>query len=590
VVRGVKAPLWASSLLGPIFPDFLGSATHTRTPNDAMAAFDALGLRPELLQIVEDEDFESPTTLQEAAIPVLRRGGNMVARASAGSGKTLAYGLGILDRIRIAEEVGEDVAEDGAPRARLLVLVALADAAERTAAALVPYARAVGAGVAVPGGSWGTPAAEAEVLVATPDAVLDAVRGSDFKLDALEAVVVDGAAAIREIGGWEALETLFDHLPRDAQRVLFSSRMDREIEDLVDRRVKRALRYPTEPAVADEAGARPTGTVGYVLVPGREKLEVLARSLAAADRGQGAPVLFCRTDERAADVAEALAVRGFMIGDPDEPDVDLTVAGGGTTREALVEETGEEPTQTISFDVPPDERTLLGRHGGDDDAVILLEPRELPHLREIAGRARLRARPVTMTGGGAARSEIASFRDQVRRAIEAEDLGAQLLVLDPLLEEFGAAEVAAALAAVLRHRVPAAPAAAAAAQPEPGAPKADLRAPAGAPPSTFARLYVGIGSRDGARAGDLVGAITGEAGIPGSRVGKIDIRDTFSIVEVNAEDAEKVIRSVNGTTLKGRSVRVDYDRGEQRRGAAGGSRTRAHGARTPVRRQQRPRE
>jgi ATP-dependent RNA helicase DeaD len=93
---------------------------------------------------------------------------------------------------------------------------------------------------------------------------------------------------------------------------------------------------------------------------------------------------------------------------------------------------------------------------------------------------------------------------------------------------------------------------------------------AGAAPAAFARLFVGVGERDGVRAGDLMGAIAGEADIPGSSVGKIEIRDTFSIVEVPADAAQKVIDAVNGTTIKGRSVRVDYDRGADRARRPGG--------------------
>jgi ATP-dependent RNA helicase DeaD len=81
------------------------------------------------------------------------------------------------------------------------------------------------------------------------------------------------------------------------------------------------------------------------------------------------------------------------------------------------------------------------------------------------------------------------------------------------------------------------------------------------------KLFVSLGERDGLRTGDLVGAITGEAGIEGSQIGRIDLRDTFSLVEVDAEVAEKVIRSLNGVTVKGRSVRVDLDRAERERGA-----------------------
>ena len=87
------------------------------------------------------------------------------------------------------------------------------------------------------------------------------------------------------------------------------------------------------------------------------------------------------------------------------------------------------------------------------------------------------------------------------------------------------------------------------------------------------------------RPADIVGAITGEAGIRGDEVGKVEIRDTFSVVEVVNSAADRVIRTLNGTTMKNRSLRVDYDR----KTAAGGSRAgrpkdRRPGARAPTRR------
>jgi ATP-dependent RNA helicase DeaD len=81
------------------------------------------------------------------------------------------------------------------------------------------------------------------------------------------------------------------------------------------------------------------------------------------------------------------------------------------------------------------------------------------------------------------------------------------------------------------------------------------------------KLFVSLGQKDGVGPGDIVGAITGEAGIEGSRIGRIELRETFSIVEVDAEVAERVIRSLNGTTVKGRSIRVDLDRSERERGS-----------------------
>ncbi len=144
------------------------------------------------------------------------------------------------------------------------------------------------------------------------------------------------------------------------------------------------------------------------------------------------------------------------------------------------------------------------------------------------------------------------------------DLDAQMALLDPLFDEFPAAEVAAALSAMLREQL----------APAHAEPAADSRPER---PSAFVRLFISAGHKDNIRPGDLVGAITGEASVSGDQVGKVDIRDTFSVVEVASDVAERVIGALNGTTLRGRSLRVDYDRRTQ----APAGRTARSGPRAP---------
>lgn len=529
-----------------------------------MPSFEDMGLREELVRALEDEDMERPTGLQAAVIPAVRRGTNVVARASTGAGKTLAYVLGVLDRLQVSDA-------EGPVPLRVLILAPTREEAERIALSAFPYVQAVGATIAVAGGGWGTAPGTAEVLVAPAADAMAAIRSSALKLESVESLVIDGASSVLSVGGWDQVDAVLDLVPRDAQRVLISAAFPGEVQDLADRRVKRALRYPSEAALPEDRQP-PEGEIRYVLVGGREKLDTLVRQLAQPKEGDVPPVIFCRTDERAAILAEQLAVRGFLVGAVDDPDADAAVVAADATREELVEEAGGSLGQTISFDVPADAEVLTARHAGDPDAVILAEPRELAHVREVSAMARLTPRAVTLPADrGAAAAGLEEFRAMIRRAVGEEDLTAQTLVLEPLLEEFSALEIAAATAALLRKRAPAAPPAAERKPAAPAPGQARETAETGPAPATWARLYVGVGSRDEIRPGDLVGALAGEANIAGSRIGKIDIRDNFSIVEVEAAFADQVIRAVNGTTIKGRSARVDYDRGGDRARKGGGA-------------------
>ncbi len=158
----------------------------------------------------------------------------------------------------------------------------------------------------------------------------------------------------------------------------------------------------------------------------------------------------------------------------------------------------------------------------------------------------------------------AGFLSQVERALQEEDLLPYLSLLEPLIRRRGAAEVAAALAVMLRSRERSA------ARPtrEPSSDRGPEASGLRRPPA-WVRLFFSVGRRDGITTGDLLGAITGEAEIEGGQVGRIDVKDTLSLVEVQDSVAEKVMRSLNGTTIRGRSLRVDYDRGDRR--ARGGA-------------------
>lgn len=492
-----------------------------------MQSFLELGLSDAIAGAARAAGYERPTPLQVAGVPVLRRGGNVLLHASSGSGVTAAFGLPLLDRL-----TQDGAAEGGGTRA--IVLTATVDRAAAVAHALAGLSGDTGLKVRASAPGWRS--ASADVLVLTPADALREVEASSLKLEHVRTLVVTDAADILEMGGGDTLGTLASLMPSDAQRVVTTGSLNADVEKFIDAQARRALTVPARAADPKaSAPTEPTGQIGYMVVAESDKPEMLARLLEGSDEA----LVHARTAARAEMVLRELSRRGVTDGD------------GPRVRTASFDAEVEGAARIVSYDVPFDADELRGLH--ETGGTVLVTAAELTHFRRIAAEAGFtakhrRARVLD-------ESEVATFRAMVETAVAQEDLSAQLLILDPLFETHSAAAVAAALSALLRRRTPHAPAAPAAT-----ATAATGSVPKEAVTGAFTRLFISIGTRDNIRPGDLVGAITGEAGIKGEQVGRVDIRDSFSVVEVAGTVAEKVIRALNGTTMRGRSLRVDFDR------------------------------
>jgi ATP-dependent RNA helicase DeaD len=185
-----------------------------------------------------------------------------------------------------------------------------------------------------------------------------------------------------------------------------------------------------------------------------------------------------------------------------------------------------------------------------------------------------------LTLGGpaaAARRREEGVRAELRVVLEKGLAARELLALEPLLEAYDGIEIAAAALRLLEnHRVETTATGSDTARvgvatqrdAEASAVRGDARAPGG----EGVKIFMTIGERDGVRAGDLVGAIAGTAGIPGSAVGRVEIRDTHSLVEIVGEDAEAVATKMTGISIKGRRVvaRLERERPPREPGAGGG--------------------
>ncbi len=321
-----------------------------------------------------------------------------------------------------------------------------------------------------------------------------------------------------------------------------------DVERLINERMPKTVHVPPR-AVDDKPSddGPDRGVLGYTVASTNKAEDLLYAVSGALAEDFRHVLVFFRSEDGAADIGDYLTLRGFVAGAPGDTSVPVWLAVDPIPgREAALQVDGGSTVLALSFDVPGDMDVLDRRHGGGLGGLILALTREVPHLRQSAFAAGYRLKP------GAPRSEdlhdaVAALRERLVRAVEDEDLGPYFLMLEPLMERFSAPELAAASLALLQGRDQA-----------PGGPSA---AAAPAEGGELVRLFVSVGSRDDIGPGDLLGSLAGESGVDGSQFGRIEIRDTFSLVEVEKAVAEKVIKAVNGVTIRGRSTRVDYDRG-----------------------------
>ncbi|MGD8321536.1 MAG: DEAD/DEAH box helicase [Gemmatimonadota bacterium] len=508
-----------------------------------MDSFEELGLSPELVEALAAEGIEHPTPLQEAAIPVLRRGNNLLLAAGPGSGVLVAWAAALLERIDLE-----------ATRTKVLVITPTAEGAQRLAESVQRLGQASGHTVAALGSPWVLPK-RAHFLFATPEAALAAARSGDVALEGVEALVVDQADRLDRLVGFGPLEEVVDFLPKEGQRIVTALPVTDGVEDFVERHVRRATTVPPRPA--DGADGRATsphrGTLRYRVVPEPKEEGILATVAEILGGEARHALLFTRSEDRAADVGDYLTLHGYVAGAPGDAPVPVWL--GVHELEARSASEGAEGVVVVSCDVPADPDSLDRRHGLSGGGYVLVLPREMPHLRDVARRTGYKLEPAPLPRRSD--DEADRFREMLARAIETEDATPYLLLLEPLFERFDPAEVAAAAAALLRKKTP------------PPAPPAAPAPPGreGRPaPTAWVKLFLSVGERDGLSVKDLVGAITGEADVGGNTLGKIEIRESHSLVEVHEDVARKVISALNGTTIRGRAVRADFDRGRPRSG------------------------
>jgi ATP-dependent RNA helicase DeaD len=391
-------------------------------------------------------------------------------------------------------------------------------------------------------------------VAGTPTELQALVRASILKLDTVRTVVIAWADDIigEEQSAVTALEGLLGELP-DANRVIVTRKMSPAVENLIERYARRARRVGApESEVPQLPADYEMPIVRYVTVGGTARGSALRKLL--DDLDPPSAVIVAR-DAAAADQATAvLRTLGYR-----EDDKTINVTRG---------DIGSAAVHTVIFVQPPVLPAELQRvaQAKPVQIVAIAAPGEVPWLRELTSG---RLSPLNFQGPERrARDREEALREELRAVLARGVPAREVISLEPLLQEFDGAELAAA-ALNLLERERAQRRAAEVNQPAVARPRPDGDRGRPASSGAMTRLFMTVGTRDGVKVGDLMGSIAGEGGIPGDHVGKIDLRESHALVEVSAEDAASVIARLNGASIKGRRVvvRAERDRDERERAA-----------------------
>jgi ATP-dependent RNA helicase DeaD len=467
-------------------------------------SFVDLGLSESTLQALADVGYESPSPIQEQAIPALLAGGDVIGQAQTGTGKTAAFGLPIV------EYVDPDNHE-----VQALVLTPTRELCIQVTQALRAYGTRGGVDVVAVFGGAPIRAQQAQlrggghVVVGTVGRVLDLISRHSLVLHDCRFLVLDEADEMLDLGFLEDVEKIIALTPASRQTALFSATMPPPIRKLADR-------YMYEPQVIKvEAATLTIDTVAQFQLPveSRDKADKLVEVLRAENPEQA--IVFVRTKIRCDQLYRTLRDRGMNVralhGDMSQGSRDgvMLAFKGGRVPILVATDVAARGldistvTHVINYDVPTSPDTYVhrigrtGRIGRSGRAITFVEPRQ--------------------------KRELEAIERHIGTSIAKWEKGA-VGAPTPVKER------------PRRHS-------------KPRITRRDEREP-------YVKLVVRGGRSSGLRVADIVGAVTSSAGLDGEAVRDVLVLDRFSFVSVPADEADRVIDALDGRALDGHAVSV----------------------------------
>ncbi|PBS11091.1 ATP-dependent RNA helicase [Lysobacteraceae bacterium NML93-0792] len=564
------------------------SAESPITPADT-PKFTDLALPEPLLRALAAVGYESPSPIQAATIPPLLDGRDVLGQAQTGTGKTAAFALPVLARI-----------DPSAKKPQALVLAPTRELAIQVAEAFHKYAAHMPGFQVLPiyGGQGYAQQLSAlkrgvQVIVGTPGRVIDHLERGSLDLSELRALVLDEADEMLRMGFIDDVEAVLKKTPDSRQVALFSATMPSQIKHIAQTYLKDPVEIAIKATTTTAANIRQR----YWMVSGVNKLDALTRILEAEPFD--AMIIFARTKLATEELAQKLSARGLSAaainGDLDQKQreraiqnlkdgrLDVLVATDVAARGLDVERI----SHVLNYDIPYDTESYVhrigrtGRAGRSGEAILFVAPRERGMLGAIERATRQKIEQMQLPSVETVNeARVGKFLDKITAALSGSDLG----IFRDLVERYErehnvpAAEIAAALAKVVQGetpllleppRKPEKPAferefverpggreasRAARESREPRPPRADSGPRT--PDVGMETFRIEVGYVHGVQPGNIVGAIANEADLESKYIGRIDIRDDYSLVDLPEGMPRELLEHLKKVRIAGQAIRM----------------------------------
>lgn len=530
--------------------------------------FDALGIGPELLKALADENIQTPTAIQEQSIAPLLAGRDILAQAQTGSGKTAAFSLPIIQKLNIKGLYPQCLIL--APTRELSIQVA------KACQSYAKYIKGLEVCTLYGGGEYRTQLKAlkdgAQLIVGTPGRVMDHMRRGTLKLDGLKHLVLDEADEMLRMGFLQDVHWILENAPAEKQIALFSATMPKTIKAISEE----FLQNPEVITIPSSTLNAPDIDQKYIIAAMAKRAEIIVRLLEFR-RGQGV-IIFTRTKAQTVELKTLLNDRGFKaeainsdlkqndrkraLTSLENSQIDIVVATDVAARGIDIARVA----CVINYELPFDNESYVhrigrtGRAGRSGESIVLVNQREERFLKKLE---RITKSTIDQIKIPSAKS-LNTFRKQkfcedILKASENMNASDYQSVIEELSQTLSHEQMAAAIASLyhqnnpflideandpLNQRAPA----------KSRERSRDKREKSGRDrvfDEHMIRFKVSVGKKHGVKPGNIVGAIANEGGISSKSIGQIDIGARHSFVYLPAGLPKKMMKHLQKTRVCG---------------------------------------